>query len=43
MLFNSETNDKRQQATSAIGTFSFTALPPGKYRLEVEKAGLIYR
>src|SRR5690348_9062250 len=36
---NLETNESRRLTSSEAGIFSFTALPPGRYRFEVERAG----
>jgi hypothetical protein len=36
---NNETNARFQVMTSGAGTFVITALPPGSYRIQVEKAG----
>src|SRR5437899_9027008 len=38
-LTNLETNDVRQQSTNETGAYNFTALPPGRYRLELEHPG----
>src|SRR5216684_2486091 len=38
-LTNLDTNDARRQTTNEIGVYTFTALPPGRYRLEVEHPG----
>jgi hypothetical protein len=38
-LTNIETNEKRTMLTSEEGSFNFTAVPPGRYRLEVEQTG----
>ena len=38
-LTNLETNDVRQQTTNDTGVYTFTALPPGRYRLELEHPG----
>src|SRR5207248_894200 len=38
-LTNLETNDVRQQSTNETGAYNFTALPPGRYRMEVEHPG----
>src|SRR5262249_55324289 len=38
-LTNLETNDVRQQTTDDTGTYNFTALPPGRYKLELEHPG----
>src|SRR5262245_3075682 len=38
-LTNLETNDARQQSTNETGGYNFTALPPGRYRMEVEHPG----
>jgi hypothetical protein len=34
-----ETNESRRAKTNEIGFYSFPALPPGRYKLEVEHAG----
>jgi len=39
LLTNLETNELRRQPSNGIGVFTFAALPPGRYRLEVEHAG----
>ena len=36
---NLETNDSRRVTSGEAGIFNFTALPPGRYRLEVERPG----
>ena len=36
---NSETGDKRNGATNAAGQYNLTAIPPGRYRLDVERNG----
>ena len=38
-LTNTETSDKRTADTDSNGAYQFPILPPGNYRLEVEKAG----
>src|SRR5215467_993805 len=38
-LVKEETNVKQERATDARGTYLFTLLPPGAYRMTVEKAG----
>ncbi len=38
-LTNLDTNDRREQLSNEIGVYTFTALPPGRYRLEVEHSG----
>lgn len=38
-LTNLDTNDTRQQQSNDVGAFNFTALTPGRYRLEVEHPG----
>src|SRR6266852_5287987 len=38
-LTNLDTNDARRQTTNEIGVYTFTALPPGRYRLELEHPG----
>ena len=38
-LSNTEKNFSRTQTTTESGNFSFTAVPPGTYRLEAEAAG----
>src|SRR5262245_58314470 len=38
-LTNLETNDARQQTTNEAGAYTCTALPPGRYRLELEHPG----
>src|SRR6266851_3129184 len=38
-LVNESTNQRRSQATADSGTFTFPAVLPGTYRLEVEAAG----
>jgi len=39
LLMNLETNETRRQSSNEIGVFRFAALPPGRYRLEVEHSG----
>src|SRR5215472_10008833 len=36
---NLETNESRRLLSNEAGLFNFTALPPGRYRLEVERPG----
>src|SRR5215471_18973123 len=36
---NLETNESRRLLSNEAGLFNFTALPPGRYRFEVERAG----
>src|SRR5882724_2385168 len=38
-LTNLDTNDARRQTTDGTGEYTFTALPPGRYRLELEHPG----
>src|SRR5437899_4057562 len=38
-LTNLDTNDARRQTTDETGVYTFTALPPGRYRLELEHPG----
>jgi hypothetical protein len=38
-LTNLDTNQVRKQATNQTGAYSFPALPPGSYRLELEHPG----
>ena len=38
-LTNLDTNQVRKQATNQTGAYSFPALPPGNYRLELEHPG----
>jgi len=38
-LTNLETNEARRQTSNDIGVFTFAALPPGRYRIEVEQTG----
>src|SRR5206468_10854674 len=38
-LTNLETNAVRQQSTNETGAYNFPALPPGRYRMEVEHPG----
>jgi len=38
-LTNTETSDRRTAETDGNGAYQFLVLPPGNYRLEVEKAG----
>ena len=38
-LTNIDTNDLRSQVSNEIGDFTFAALQPGRYRLEIETAG----
>src|SRR5882672_4771149 len=38
-LTNLDTNGRREQESDERGLFSFTALPPARYRLEAERAG----
>src|SRR5260370_18812938 len=38
-LTNLDTNDARPQTTNEIGVYTFTALPPGPYRLELDHPG----
>src|SRR5262249_16738862 len=39
ILVNLETNDSRRGESNEIGFYSFPALPPGRYKVEVERAG----
>ncbi len=39
VLTNLETNDSRRGESNEIGFYSFPALPPGRYRIELEHAG----
>src|SRR5215472_8860468 len=36
---NLETNESRRLTSNEAGLFNFTALPPGRYRFEVERPG----
>jgi len=38
-LTNLDTNEKREAESNESGFYSFSALPPGRYRLEAEKTG----
>ena len=38
-MANAEKNFKRTQTTTDAGTFAFTLIPPGQYRVEAEAAG----
>src|SRR5437016_1089650 len=38
-LTNRDTNQTRKQAVNETGAYTFTALPPGNYRLELEHPG----
>src|SRR5712692_2349786 len=38
-LVSESTNDVRSQVTASSGNFTFPALPPGTYRLEIEATG----
>src|SRR5260370_24723087 len=38
-LTNLDTNDARRQTTDGTGEYTFTALPPGRYRLGLEHPG----
>ena len=38
-LTNLDTNDLRSQTSNEDGVFIFSAVPPGRYRLDIEKAG----
>src|SRR5437879_973879 len=38
-LTNLDTNEVRRQASNETGVYTFAALPPGRYRLELEHAG----
>ena len=38
-LTNLDTNEPRSQSSNEIGVFTFPALPPGRYRLEVQQPG----
>src|SRR5262249_38893255 len=38
-LTNLDTNDSRRQMSNEGGVYTFTALPPGRYRLELEHPG----
>ncbi|MCI0627646.1 MAG: TonB-dependent receptor [Acidobacteria bacterium] len=39
VLTNLDTNEKREAESNDSGFYSFSALPPGRYRLETEKSG----
>src|SRR5713101_2700473 len=39
VLTNLETNDSRRGESNEIGFYSFPALPPGRYKIELEHAG----
>src|SRR5262249_50693472 len=39
LITNLETNDSRRSATNETGGYSFTTLPPGRYRFEAEHSG----
>jgi len=38
-LTNLDTNDVRQQSSNDIGAYTFTALTPGRYKLQLEHPG----
>src|SRR5437763_2613518 len=38
-LTNLDTNDARRQTTDEAGVYTFTALPPGRYKIELEHPG----
>jgi hypothetical protein len=38
-LTNLDTNDVRQQSSNDVGAFTFTALTPGRYKLQLEHPG----
>src|SRR5580693_6008813 len=38
-LTNLDTNEARQQTSNEVGSYTFTTLPPGRYRLALEHAG----
>lgn len=38
-LTNLDTNEARSQTSNDLGAFTFPALPPGRYRIEVEQTG----
>ncbi len=39
VLTNLETNETRRGESSEVGFYSFPALPPGRYKIELEHAG----
>ena len=38
-LTNLDTNNVRREVTNAVGVYTFTTLPPGRYKLELQQRG----